>query len=120
MKKMFTLLVLLLIVFSFGDAGFATGHIDEFVGQVQKRMQVYGDEDYSGKKFIISKEDRVIIKRYNRIGKAFIIGIVFVPVDHDKDNEICIIPIKKQEIKPSDFAIFIDFKYSTPIAYCHY
>lgn len=108
-------LMILALSFAVVNPSTATSYVDRFIGQMQKRIVVDGEGIYKGKKYILSMEDRVIIERDNKAGRAFLIGIFVWPIGQD---EGCIIPIQKKEIKFSEFAIFIDLDYSPPIYHC--
>lgn len=112
--------MIFVIVLSFflmiANSSTTTPYVDRFIGQMQNRITVEGEGVYKEKKYILSMEDRVVIERDNKAGRAFLIGIFVWPIGQD---EGCVIPIKKKEIKFSEFAIFIDLDYSPPIYYCY-
>ena len=86
---------LFFLFFIYHRTNSVAGIYDILLGELLVSIIVKGDGEYKSKIFILSRNEKVIVKRENATGRLFLIGVfMHMPGETSQDFKNCFIPIK--------------------------
>ena len=87
----------------------AAGIYDILLGELRISIITRGDGGYKGKTFILSQNEKVIVKRENATGRLFLIGVfMHMPGETSQDFKNCFIPIKMIKLNSLDVVLNVN------------
>src|SRR3989344_6258637 len=87
----------------------AAGIYDILLGELRISIITRGDGEYKGKTFILSRGEKVIIKRENATGRLFLIGVfMHMPGETSQDFKNCFIPIEMKQLNSLDVVLNVN------------